>query len=589
MSSYNKTIRVNKDLGKTNIQLDRSFWNSTMVRYDKSASTMVIEQDRSLFLPSTIAFKASPPPTSVETNKLEEVQEIVRNILSGDSAYVDGYLKPIPYALNSGDYVSEYQVQKKIGEGSFSKVYEVCHSFRKKIEAIKILDHFGGNAISIDQYYFEYQIGQLESDFILRSKDRGFYHGNPYIVFEIANGGDLGKLKFGKIDIDLVDYLGEHILLGLKDLHSTGIIHRDIKPQNIFICNNTFKIGDFGVSTLLDRVIALPNSLVGTYGYLAPELLDNKEFRSNPDVRQDLFSFGCMMFEVLTGVLPFGKLTKGDDIDHYNYNAKNSIYRPLRQIRKDIPSYWEDIIYGCIQSDLQDRYSSVSDLLGLLKSSTAKFGESSKKISTEVYDFDLVLSFPENNRFVALELLAFFKNKGVKVFFNSNVFGDLIDNIPFESAKYHVIINLGTTDLAYIEEMSKLHGGKGIVIYGNTEVRAKFEGREKVLIAESKDQILKIVEGWKEKIEDVSKPQLLKAELLGLVAKNKIGHVVKHFLDHLNSIDGNEDVKIILYNLSSRLKSLKTDILNGVINADDARIEESKIVYGLNVLIFDYF
>ena len=582
--------------GKTIVISD---WQKTMVRYADPGATVLLDSGKTITLPPTVAFLDNRQQKVSDISGDDELFLIVRNVLEGNVEFISRYLRPLNYSFREDDQIGEYSIICKLGEGSFSKVYKVRHTLKKNIEAVKILKTSTLGEMErktvLERFFFEYSTGQIESDHVLRCKDKGFVYGHPFIVYEIADGGDLGQLKAGNLEIDLINHISKDVLRGLKDIHSLGIVHRDIKPQNIFLCRDRFKLGDFGVSASLEKAkdgTDRDRNIYGTYGYLAPELL-SEHGDPGPSLLQDIFSFGCMLFQFITGALPFGRIANPEDIRHYLYNCRNAVFRPIRQYRKDIPTYWEDIIYGCLQAEPKNRIGSAGEILDILRRNTQKTQRKDGDFESTMYKYDYIFSFPERNRFLAIELIAYLRNQGVKITLNSDIFpetekGDLLS--AFKEARYHLLLLTGESDRSFIEKIMALPSCDGLVIYGDEGNVKHFEGRDNIILAESKYQILKLVYGWKEENEaKETKYDGLKIELLNLIAKNKLDEVVRNFLAHLNSGEGNNDVKSSLYLLSSRIKSLKTKINNGVISNEDARREENQIILSLNGLIFDYF
>jgi serine/threonine protein kinase/tetratricopeptide (TPR) repeat protein len=141
---------------------------------------------------------------------------------------------------------------------------------------------------------------------IVTVHDMGEEGGRPYVVSEFVSGGDLAseiKKAGGALPIQRALEIVQHILRALSFIHERGIIHRDLKPSNVWIsADGTAKLGDFGLALAPDRArLTMSNTVTGTPSYVSPEQLENRPL----DGRADLYSLGCLLFELLTGRTPF--------------------------------------------------------------------------------------------------------------------------------------------------------------------------------------------------------------------------------------------------------------------------------------------
>ena len=221
-----------------------------------------------------------------------------------------------------GDVIDgRFQVEKILGEGSFGRVYSV-RDRQGELFALKLLKLWEVPAEIRDplvaRFDMEFETGRIDSNYLVHSISHGIMVGNPYIVMEYCPGGDLINLS-SKETLDLPK-VATHVLCGLKALHNCGKVHRDLKPENVLIkSNGDFALTDFGISgdrnkRMTERnLLGKPKQIFGTYAYMPPEQLNpRKDATVLPTT--DIFSFGVMMFQLITGELPFGPLDSERDL-----------------------------------------------------------------------------------------------------------------------------------------------------------------------------------------------------------------------------------------------------------------------------------
>lgn len=584
-------------------------WDKTIIRYHDLPPTVIMPTRATVALPATILYSPDQDPFNlppvVAGQEDADWVRITADILHGEVAIISQFLNPINYTLNPGDKIGAYEIVRKIGEGTFSKVYKVKHYLRKGFDVVKIINLFAPVAQDkkkvLQRYMYEYQIGQIDSQYVIRSREKGFAYGHPFIVSEMGDGGDLGQQVRKALSIELIDKLAIDVLTGLADIHSFGIIHRDIKPQNIFLRGSRFKIGDFGVATFVDPSHDLnlnDYNIYGTYGYIAPELFEPKGWL-NMGPQQDIFSFGCMLFQLLTGYLPFGEITSNQDIEHYNYNSRNGLLRPIRQLRKDVPAYWEDILYRCLQSDRSNRFQSAREALEILQENHQKNTKQDQSPGQALkhYPYDFVFSFSQENRLLAIEIFSYLQNKGFSILLNNDIFGqrDHRNGGNQPEAKYHLILHTREfiAELPHVNT-TNYDAFESLILYQAEDLPSSLREKENAIIVDSKANILKIVEGWKKEplptsSASVNEGEQTKHEILKHIARNDLPKAITIFLDYLRSSPGNDEVKNSLYLISSRFKALRKERVNGTVSFEEGRQEENRIVFSLNSLVFDYF
>lgn len=274
-----------------------------------------------------------------------------------------------------------YKIVGEIGRGGFAHVYSIKDK-QDKLWAIKVLDLW---TVRPDEYEFlslkfdqEFRAGQINSNAIVKSYSQGYIDGNPYIIMEYCPNGSLAKRLKEFYSRQSYERLGINILQGLIDLHREGIIHRDLKPENIlFSTDDQPKITDFGISgNLKSRLttrnfIGMVDQVWGTPLYSPPEQLNHHKAFKLTAPSMDIFSFGVLMYEIISGGHhPYGDHKELlENISEYvnRVNAKRII--PLTRYRTDISTEWIKIIDKCLEPKPQDRFAYVDEVMHTLKSS----------------------------------------------------------------------------------------------------------------------------------------------------------------------------------------------------------------------------
>jgi len=206
-----------------------------------------------------------------------------------------------------------YQNLELIGRGGMAEVYKSTHPTLHKPVAIKILpDHLAAEADFRKRFTREAQIvSKLEHPNIVRMFDSGENNGKHYIVMEYLTGKDLSEFirANGKLTLSQALPLIQQIASALDYAHMQGLVHRDIKPSNVLLdmtsTNNIRAIlTDFGIAKIIQSNTAMTKTggMLGTFDYMAPEQIQES---ANVDGRADIYALGIMVFQILTGDVPF--------------------------------------------------------------------------------------------------------------------------------------------------------------------------------------------------------------------------------------------------------------------------------------------
>lgn len=282
---------------------------------------------------------------------------------------------PERYDCKVGDLIGgKYRVDSVLGEGSFGYVYKVTDP-NGIVWALKLLRLWEVPSTIrqplIERFDMEYRTGRISSRNLVHSADSGFLKGNPYIVMEFCDGGDLTKF-IGKSDTPL-PRLAMDILNGLNDLHKNGKVHRDLKPENVLLKHDgTAVLTDFGISGDRNKrmtehnIFGKPYQIFGTYAYMPPEQVNRARGISTVLPTTDIFSFGVMVYQILTGELPFGPLNDENDLVRYQKRGKAGEWSHSCLLGVPHGREWEQLIAGCLQPDLKNRLQSCMEVIRLV-------------------------------------------------------------------------------------------------------------------------------------------------------------------------------------------------------------------------------
>jgi len=269
-----------------------------------------------------------------------------------------------------GTTISHYKILEKLGEGGMGIVYKAEDNNLKRPVALKFISPvLTRHKFANEQFIFEAQTASsldhqnISTIYEIDESD----DGRMFISMAFYNGETLReKISRGQIPVKETVNIAVQIAEGLSKAHRKGIIHKDIKPANIMIDeDSTVKIIDFGLSKLLSTYkIAQPQSTMGTVSYMSPEQIKGKMI----DFRTDIWSLGVVMYEMLTNTRPF----EGEYDQEVIYSILNEEPEPMTGLRTGIPMKLERIVIKSLAKTLDKRYPHMGELLVDLRHLAAK-------------------------------------------------------------------------------------------------------------------------------------------------------------------------------------------------------------------------
>jgi len=263
-----------------------------------------------------------------------------------------------------GKTILHYKVVRKLGEGGMGEVYLAEDTKLDRQVALKFLsEQFASDQNFKVRFKREAQAAAaLNHPNIITIHEVAEYEDRPFIAMEFVEGESLKELTARKdLSVQKVIDLGIQISQGLAKAHQAGIIHRDVKPQNILIDKDgRARICDFGLAKLRREVmLTRTGTTVGTVAYMSPEQGQGKEV----DQRSDIFSLGVVLYEMITGQLPF----KGEHEAAIVYSIVNETPEPLARYKANVPEGLERVVKKILRKDRDTRYQSAADITADLK------------------------------------------------------------------------------------------------------------------------------------------------------------------------------------------------------------------------------
>ncbi len=267
-------------------------------------------------------------------------------------------------------FADQYEILSVLGAGGMSVVYRARHRLMDRVVAIKLL-HDDSDKLAIERFKHEAKAASsLKHQNIISIYDFGIVGDQAYLVMDCLEGQNLSEIleDIHHLSVDRAVNIFRQTCMGLEHAHKNGILHRDMKPSNLVLVkgedgSELVKIVDFGIAKLLPNAgqqqtrLTQTGDIFGSPLYMSPEQCQAKAL----DNRSDIYSFGCVMYETLTGVPPLRGDTAYDTMTMHVSQTPPAFNKvaPELNINKNL----EALIFRCLEKKPEDRYQSVADLL----------------------------------------------------------------------------------------------------------------------------------------------------------------------------------------------------------------------------------
>jgi eukaryotic-like serine/threonine-protein kinase len=276
-----------------------------------------------------------------------------------------------------------YEVEELVGAGGMSSVYRAHDRLLDRKVALKVMhQHYGEDPEYVERFRREARsVAALSHPNVVTVIDRGEHEGRQFIVFEYVDGENLKQLiqRRGPAPVATALELAKQIAQALSFAHQQGLVHRDVKPQNVLLNGDgAAKVTDFGIARSIDvkHGVTQTGTVLGTSDYIAPEQAQGQSV----DAQTDVYSLGVVLYELLTGEVPF----PGESFVAVAMRHINEPPPPVRDKRPDVPPRVEAAVQRAMAKDPADRFASMGEFSAELDACLAELRGSETVVTRPV-------------------------------------------------------------------------------------------------------------------------------------------------------------------------------------------------------------
>ncbi len=254
--------------------------------------------------------------------------------------------------------IGRYDILESVGTGGFATVYRAQDAQLGRAVALKVLHpHLAGDPQYVERFTREARLAaSINHPNVVTIHEVSQDANSHFIAMEFLPSSLEAQLQRGVLSLSQALALARQVALGLQTAHQQGVVHRDLKPANILLTpDGSPKVTHFGIARAAELSnMTASGMILGTPNYMSPEQAQGRPV----DARSDIYSLGCVLSQMLTGVLPFEATTPWEVIRRHIEVAP----RPVRQLNRDIPAGVEQLVNRCLAKNPNQRYQSAGEL-----------------------------------------------------------------------------------------------------------------------------------------------------------------------------------------------------------------------------------